>query len=350
MPWMPQVCRLTTIAAVAAFWGLGSCRGAPGPGQVATDYLRSEFSGQRAEAYAHVAADDRAVRTLAEYKAEAGAIDEAIQQMIAGQVSVTVGLVVERDDSATVVATVTHPDLLAVMGDLFGVALASAFTGDTAKAQRDMAAALHSKYAGKPLPTTTTTDTVDLVREAEGWRVVRYWRAETLEERADSLREDGELREALALYDSALALGPRRTTATAARETVVRSIAAEEAKQAYVREHLALERFRVGTGRRFGFGNPQPAVFGTIRNRGDSTLTRVQITVYFLGADGKPIAEKRFSPVLVTEFSLSDEGPLRPGYVRDFGYSVEDDAPSGWTRKARAEITRIEFQSEQRRR
>jgi len=89
-------------------------------------------------------------------------------------------------------------------------------------------------------------------------------------------------------------------------------------------------------------------VFGTIRNHGDSTLTRVEITAYFLGADGKAIGEKQFSPVLVTQFSFSDKGPLKPGYIRDFGYVVRDDAPSGWGRKARAEITSIRFQSEHR--
>jgi hypothetical protein len=89
-------------------------------------------------------------------------------------------------------------------------------------------------------------------------------------------------------------------------------------------------------------------VFGTIRNRGDSTLTRVEITVYFLGSDGKAIAEKQLTPVLVTQFSFSDKGPLKPGYVRDFGYSVKDDIPSGWGRKARAEITRLEFRSKRR--
>ncbi|MGH2602032.1 MAG: hypothetical protein ACRDJ9_21925, partial [Dehalococcoidia bacterium] len=244
MPLILPTYRRATVVVVAGLSVLVSCGGGPGPGQVATDYLRSEFAGKRAEAYAYLSADDRTVRTLAEYSADAGALGEVIRQMIVGQVTVAVDRVVERGDSATVVATITHPDLLAVMGDLFGTALASAFTADTAKAQREMTAALQQKYSGKPLPTTTTTDTLDLVREQEGWRVVRYWRAEALEKRAESLREDGQLQAALALYDSALALAPRRAKAKEARETVLRAIAAEEAKQAYVREHLVLERFR----------------------------------------------------------------------------------------------------------
>jgi hypothetical protein len=55
----------------------------------------------------------------------------------------------------------------------------------------------------------------------------------------------------------------------------------------------------------------------------------VTVRVYFLDGSGRRIGEKEFSPVLVTEFSFDDNTPLRPGYRKDFGYNVEDDAPSG---------------------
>jgi tetratricopeptide (TPR) repeat protein len=341
------VVRYAICGAVAGLSVLASCHRVLGPEEIAVNYLRAEFSGKRAEAYAYLSADDRNVRSLGDYRGDAS-LAEGMGGLIANQVSVVVDSVAKHGDSATVVAAITHPDLMAVMGDLLGAAFASALTGDTAKMRQALADAVRKKFAGKPLPTATTIDTLDLVREAQGWRVVRYWRAEALQARADSLRAQGRLREALALYDSALALAPKHAKVKDGREALLRAIAIEEANEGYIRERLILERFRVGAGSRFGFGDPQPAVFGTIRNRGDSTLTRVEITVYFLGSDGKAIGEKRFSPVLVSEFSFSDKGPLKPGYVRDFGYSVEDDAPAGWGRKARAEITRIEFQSERR--
>lgn len=67
------------------------------------------------------------------------------------------------------------------------------------------------------------------------------------------------------------------------------------------------------------------------------------IRVFFLDNAGRRIGEKDFSPVLVTEFSLGDNTPLHPGYRKDFGYNVEDDAPSGWAKKIEAEIADIEF-------
>lgn len=69
---------------------------------------------------------------------------------------------------------------------------------------------------------------------------------------------------------------------------------------------------------------------------------RLVVTVYFLGDDGNPIAEKTYSPV--SDYSFSDSSPLRPGYVRDFGYYVSDDAPQAWSGEIRVKVTDITFE------
>jgi len=85
-------------------------------------------------------------------------------------------------------------------------------------------------------------------------------------------------------------------------------------------------------------------VFGTIVNKGNRTLNRVELTVYFLDQNGVVVGEEDFYPVLVTKFSLSgDNKPLKPNYVKDFGYTVEVSAPSTWSKKVKAKITNIEF-------
>jgi hypothetical protein len=86
------------------------------------------------------------------------------------------------------------------------------------------------------------------------------------------------------------------------------------------------------------------AVFGEVKNTGDRTLKEVEITIYCLGSDGKPIFEKLFHPVLVSDFSLGDSNqPLKPGYSRQFGVKL-DDAPSGWSKKADVKVTSLEFE------
>jgi len=111
--------------------------------------------------------------------------------------------------------------------------------------------------------------------------------------------------------------------------------------RAYVSSNLSLEGVRVAAGERFG--QTVDGVFGTISNNGTESLRKVTVRIYFLDKAGRRIGEKDFSPVLVTEFSIGDNTPLRSGYRKDFGYSVEDDAPSGWAKKIEAEIVDIEF-------
>lgn len=88
----------------------------------------------------------------------------------------------------------------------------------------------------------------------------------------------------------------------------------------------------------------EPGVFGEIKNSGDRILKTVEITVYCLGPEGKPIFEKKYDPVLVTERSFGqDNQPLKPGYSRQFGYKL-DDAPSDWNKQVDVKVTHVEFQ------
>lgn len=111
--------------------------------------------------------------------------------------------------------------------------------------------------------------------------------------------------------------------------------------RAYASSNLSLEHVRVAAGEQFG--RTVDGVFGTIVNNGTKTLSRVTVRFYFLDTAGRRVGEKDFSPVFVTKYSIGDNTPLRPGYRKDFGYNVEDDAPSGWSKRVEAEIVDLEF-------
>ena len=138
------------------------------------------------------------------------------------------------------------------------------------------------------------------------------------------MREDNKLKGALQKYKRAIELYPENFQAN----KEMKEIEAIEEKRAYIKK-IEIKNFKVGKGRRFGIGSPEPAVVGKIINNGDRSLKKIQITIYFLGRKGSPIAEAEYHPVLVTEFSFGGNNtPLKPGYVRDFGYVVGDEAPS----------------------
>ncbi|MBS61782.1 hypothetical protein [Salinisphaera sp.] len=91
-----------------------------------------------------------------------------------------------------------------------------------------------------------------------------------------------------------------------------------------------------------------PGVLFKIKNNGDRTLSRVEVTVYFSDAQGNVIAEEDYTPVLVSDYSFSgDNKPLKPGYIwqmeRGKFYSAKN-VPSEWQDgSAKAAITNIEF-------
>jgi hypothetical protein len=84
-------------------------------------------------------------------------------------------------------------------------------------------------------------------------------------------------------------------------------------------------------------------VFGEVKNSGDRTLSQVEITIYYLGSDGKPVFEKTYHPVLVTSLSFGeDKIPLKPGYSKKFGVRL-DDAPSEWRGEVEVKVTDVKF-------
>jgi hypothetical protein len=87
----------------------------------------------------------------------------------------------------------------------------------------------------------------------------------------------------------------------------------------------------------------EKGVWGEVKNGGDSTLDRVEITIFFLDSAGKPVHEMTYPAVLVSEYSLSgDNTPLKPGYSRKFGARA-DDAPSDWAGKVEIKVTDVQF-------
>lgn len=91
-----------------------------------------------------------------------------------------------------------------------------------------------------------------------------------------------------------------------------------------------------------------PAVRISLKNKGDRSLDKVKVVVYFKDKAGNTIFEEDFHPVLVSKYSFSgDNKPLKPGYVKEMEkdkfYTLES-ALSDWQEgKAIAKVVDIEF-------
>lgn len=85
-------------------------------------------------------------------------------------------------------------------------------------------------------------------------------------------------------------------------------------KAAYIENHLEL--FEVDARRIDTFSKENiPAIRYAIKNNGPETLTKVEVVVYFLDAEGLPFQEENYFPVLVTDSIMNDDKPLKPNYT-----------------------------------
>lgn len=95
-------------------------------------------------------------------------------------------------------------------------------------------------------------------------------------------------------------------------------------------------------------GSRSASVQFKIRNNGDRTLTRIEVTVYFLNASGAPIAEEVFVPVRVNPYAASAARPLRPGYVWELEGNrtmTTRSIPSEWVEgSVEVKFTGLEFE------
>jgi hypothetical protein len=83
-----------------------------------------------------------------------------------------------------------------------------------------------------------------------------------------------------------------------------------------------------------------------LKNNGEQTLNRVEVTVYFLDRDKRPVYDEKFYPISVSEFSK--DTPLRPGYSwqlePDHFIPVSRALPDEWyPGLVSAKVTDIEF-------
>lgn len=84
-------------------------------------------------------------------------------------------------------------------------------------------------------------------------------------------------------------------------------------------------------------------VFGKLRNKGGRTLKKVEVTAYFLDGTGNVIFENSF-PAVLTGGMMSDDTPLKPNYIKEFGFKTKT-CPSEWREgKVKLAITDVEFE------
>lgn len=326
----------------------------PGAKAVISNYLDASLKSRSEEAYGYVSSEDKAVKSINEYKAENDKEDNPFAAVIVSNVSFKVLKVTETGSTAKADVEITLPDMGVMFKDIMGAAFSSAFGG---KDKGEIEKTLAKKYETGAVPTTTKNEEFHLLKEKDGWRVFLDWKSkkaakgkkekiDALLSDAKQLRESKKLSGAIHKYEEVLALNGEMVEAKEAIKETKQEIHNIEEKQKYL-SHVILYDLKAKYFETY-LEKKIPGVEFKVKNEGDRALKEVQVTVYFKDAKGTVIAEKEYHPVLVTKYSYSgDNKPLKPNYIWQMErgkFYKADSVPTEWKEGAvSANITNIEF-------
>lgn len=328
----------------------------PGPKEVVIEYLKAQNDGRLEESYKYLSAQDKSIQLLDEYKSKGSeAKSNPIAMVLMSDMSFHVLTAEETGNTANVKVEITMPDMRVVFKDFMGMA----FSGSLEKAtQKEISEMVAKKYENTKLPTMTKNTTFNLLKEKDGWKIFLDFKGieeqklkkeeiRSLLDDAKQLRKSKELTGAIQKYEKVLSLDGEVVEAKKAIEETQEEVKSIEVKQEYLK-NVELYDFEAKYYNSY-LDKDVAGVNFKIKNKGDKTLKKVEVTVYFQDANGNTIAEEDYNPVLVSSYNyMGDNKPLKPNYIwqmeKDKFYQAKS-VPNEWKEgSATAKITDIEFE------
>jgi hypothetical protein len=318
------------------------------PERVASLYLDAYYTGNYEGAYQYLSEKDKAVMSLRQYQSEQTEEMGLIPQLMSSRISYEIQNVTVVDDEAQVQVSIMLPDFGSIVMDILGSAFMSAFRDEID--EDEIERMVGERLEGEDIPMTTTSETLTLIKENGRWRIFldfeRQKMITNLLSEARQFEDEKKLSAAKEKYKKVLELNSKHGEAFEKISELEKEIEVFREKQEYIGN---VELYDL-TARYYQtyFDVRVPGVEFKLRNNGDRTLKRVEVTVYFKDSEGKIITEETYLPVLVSRYSISgDNRPLRPNYIwqleRGKFYQAKS-VPSEWQEGAvSAQITDIEF-------
>lgn len=326
----------------------------PSPKEVLRNYLNSSLKGEYVEAYRHISSEDQAVKSLTDYILEESETDSPLGKAFTSKISFKILNVTKTGGNASAETEITLPDMSVMLMDLMGATFKSALEN---KNQEEVEQSLAKKYESGEVPLETQKTTFQLIKEKDSWKVFLDWKTEKIKKEkqakiqglmneADELKNEKRLHGALGKYEQVLALDSLMVEAKEGIEKTNNEIRMFEEKQAYI-GNVELYDLKAKYYTTF-LEDRVPGVEFKLKNLGDRTLKKVEVTVYFMDETGAIIFEEDYHPVLVTKYSFGDNNkPLKPNYIwqhEQGKFYKADSVPNEWKEgSVSAKITDIEL-------
>jgi hypothetical protein len=171
--------RSTPLSLSAAFLFLVSvlvsCGPSSTPENTASAYIAASVNGDYQQAYRYVSAGDRQFKSLEQFLDEMEEAEGLMGGLLRDRFSYEVLGAVQEGDTATVEVVVTGPDFNVILGEVLGAAHATALSEGEELSETHIERIIWEWYDDEDVPEITETETLTLVREADGWKVVVDW-------------------------------------------------------------------------------------------------------------------------------------------------------------------------------
>ena len=265
-----------------------------------------------------------------------------------------------EEKSANVIVEISSPDYSFLFQSIVASAFRSAF--DTSK-ENDGQLEDFSKDVSKliedgDVPKKIIDQSVQLVLENDEWKVseglkvayqkrINKKKIDELLSIASSLDKKKKYSEAINTYKEILNIDDSNADAISSMKKVEDKLTEQKIKQDYLNK-IEIFDFKATWINTYSSKNV-PAVRFAIRNNGDRSLDKVEVTVYFYDVNDNAIFEKKYLPVLAGSY-LSNDGPLKPNYIKrqkeDNYYTIDELGPE-WLGKADAIVSDLRFSEEE---
>jgi hypothetical protein len=325
-----------------------------GPSEVLIGYLNATKEGRNEEAYRYISAEDKKFKSIEDYKSNASTVDNPLALIMKRKISYKILKSSNSEYGVKVLVELAVPDINVMIKDFMGTAFKpNLLDDDKAELQRSIAA----KYENADIPTVIKKQEFHLRKEGSEWKVFLDWKSQKIANEkqaqiskllsdAQKLRSSNKLDESIQKYEQLLALDGEIAEAKEGINAVRNQIEGEKLKQDYLK-NLTLYELKSAYYKTYLEENV-PGVSLKIKNNGNKTLKRIQVTVYFKNKDGIIVFEEKFHPVVERKYSLNENnGPLKPNYIWSMGvgrFYKSESVPSEWKEgSVSARVTDIEF-------
>ncbi len=283
------------------------------PESVVKDYFTFIQEGKYDNAYNLLTEFDKTEKPLNEFKEEMQYI-----ALFGSKWNYNIISSATRENIAKVIIKTEYPDLSGLMSELFGRAFEN-ILNDEKMGKEDYLDLLKSKLQEKDFPTAKEEQTITLIKEESTWRILNFYYKSHLIDKANEYIKNKDFRAANETYKEGLKIDPYDKELKLKRKELRASYANWKIKKNYID---SIEIFdEKGKMYNVGFWEEEliPGVEFGLRNNGNKTLKKVEVTAYFMNQENKTIHEKTFTPVnyLTGEYAYmnGENYPLRPNYI-----------------------------------